>query len=65
MRLVGYDPAMLVLAMDEATKTTIAYVIVWFVAFPALVTALIGIALFHTYREHAENEANRRRNPRP
>jgi hypothetical protein len=52
---------MLILAMDEATKTTIAYVVVWFVGFPALVTALIGIALFQTYKERAENVANRRR----
>jgi hypothetical protein len=51
---------MLMLAMDEATKTTIAYVVIWFVAFPALVTALIGVALFQTYKERAENEAFRR-----
>jgi hypothetical protein len=56
---------LLMFAMDEATKTTIAYVVVWFIGFPALVTALIGIALFQTYREHAENEANRSRNQRP
>jgi hypothetical protein len=64
-RLVVYDRTMLMLAMDEATKTTIAYVVLWFIAFPALVTALIGVALFQTYKEHAENVANRRRNPRP
>ena len=56
---------MLMLAMDEATKTTITYVAIWFVLFPALVTALIGVALFQTYKEHAENQANRRRSPRP
>ncbi len=59
-----YDPAMLLFALDEAATTTIVYVILWFVAFPALVTALIGVALFQTYKEHAENQANRRR-PRP
>ena len=55
-----YDRTMLMLAMDEATKTTIAYVVLWFVAFPALVTALIGVALLQTYKERAENEAFRR-----
>ena len=54
-----YDRRMLILALDEAATTTIVYIIVWFVAFPALVTALIGIALFQTYKERAENEANR------
>jgi hypothetical protein len=60
---VGYDPAMLILALSEAAKTTITYVIVWFVAFPALVTGLIGVALVQTYREWTENQENRRRPP--
>jgi hypothetical protein len=60
-----YDPGMLILAMDEATKTTITSIAIWFVLFPALVTALIGVALFQTYKEHAENQENRRRSPRP
>jgi hypothetical protein len=51
---------MLLLALSEAAKTTIAYVVIWFVAFPALVTGLIGVALFQTYRERAENVENRR-----
>jgi hypothetical protein len=54
---------MLLLALSEAAKTTIVYVIVWFVAFPALVTALIGVALVQTYREWQENQENRRRPP--
>ena len=58
-----YDQAMLILALSEAAKTTIAYVVLWFVAFPALVTALIGVALFQTYKERAENLENRRRPP--
>jgi hypothetical protein len=62
-RTVGYDPAMLILALSEAAKTTIVYVIVWFVAFPALVTGLIGVALVQTYREWLENQENRRRPP--
>ncbi len=48
---------MLMFALDEAAKTTITYVIIWFVLFPALVTALIGVALFQTYREHQENQS--------
>lgn len=54
---------MLILALSEAAKTTIVYVAVWFVAFPALVTGLIGVALFQTYREWTENQENRRRPP--
>jgi hypothetical protein len=56
-----YDPGMLMFALDEAATTTIVYILIWFVAFPALVTGLIGIALFQTYKERAENQANRRR----
>jgi F0F1-type ATP synthase membrane subunit b/b' len=54
---------MLLLALSEAAKTTIAYVIVWFVAFPALVTGLIAVAIVQTIRERQENIANRRRPP--
>jgi F0F1-type ATP synthase membrane subunit b/b' len=55
---------MLILALSEAATTTIVYVIVWFVAFPALVTGLIAVAILQTYRERQENIANRRREPR-
>jgi hypothetical protein len=51
---------MLILALSEADKTTIAYVIIWFVGFPALVTGLIGVALVQTYREWTENQEHRR-----
>jgi hypothetical protein len=51
---------MLLLALSEAAKTTIAYLVLWVVAFPALVTGLIGVALFQTYRERSENVENRR-----
>jgi hypothetical protein len=54
---------MLVLALSEAAKTTITYVAVWFVAFPALVTGLIVFALVQTYREWMENEESRRHRP--
>jgi Na+/proline symporter len=61
---VLYDPLMLMFALDEAATTTIVFVLIWFVVFPALVTGLIGIALFQTYRERAENEAYRSRRRR-
>ena len=51
---------MLILALSEAAKTTIAYVVVWFVAFPAVVTGLIGVAVFQTYREWLDNQESRR-----
>jgi hypothetical protein len=54
---------MLFLAMSEAAKTTIAYVAVWFVIFPAIVTGLIAVAVIQTLREHAENQRNRLRRP--
>ena len=52
---------MLMLAMDEATKTTITDIVIWFIGFPALVTGLIGVAIAQTVRERQENLANRRR----
>ena len=51
---------MLILALSEAAKTTIADVVIWFVAFPALVTGLLVFALAQSYREWMENQANRR-----
>jgi hypothetical protein len=61
---VGYDPRMLILALSEAAKTTIAYVAVWFVAFPALVTGLIVFAIVQTYREWMANQESKV-HPRP
>ena len=54
---------MLVLAMSEAAKTTISIIVIWGIAFPALVTGLIVVGLAQTYRERSENQANRRRPP--
>ena len=45
--------------MDEATKTTIVYIGVWFVGFPALVTGLLAVAFVQTLRERADNQRNR------
>jgi hypothetical protein len=52
---------MLLLALSEAAKTTIVYVLVWFVVFPAIVTGLIAVAIVRTYGEWQENQQNRRR----
>ena len=54
---------MLILAMSEAAKTTIAYIAIWFVLFPALVTGLIAVAVIRTMGERAENERNRLHRP--
>ena len=42
---------MLIVALSEAAQTTIVYVLVWFVIFPAIVTGLIAVAVIQTYRE--------------
>ena len=52
---------MLLIALSEAEQTTIVYVIIWFIGFPALVTGLIAVALVETYRERQQNLENRRR----
>ena len=51
-------------ALTDAQSYTIAAVAVWFVIFPAFVTALIGVAVAGVLRERTENEeeaARRRR----
>ena len=51
---------MLILALSEAAKTNISIIVIWGIAFPALVTGLIAVGLAQTYREWAENQANKR-----
>ena len=46
----------LVFALSPAWAYDIAAVAVWFVIFPAFVTALIGFAIAGTLRERVENE---------
>ena len=50
-------------ALSDAAEYTIAAVAVWFVIFPAFVTALIAFAVAGALRERTENqeEAARRR----
>jgi predicted anti-sigma-YlaC factor YlaD len=49
-----------VILLSEAWKTTLAQGSIWFIFFPALVTALIGYAIVQARGEKAENDSNRR-----
>jgi hypothetical protein len=51
-------PAMLLLALSEAAKTTITSVAVWFVVFPAIVTGLIVFAVVQALGEARQNREN-------
>jgi hypothetical protein len=42
--------------MSPALETTIVYVAVWFVIFPAIVTGLIVVAIIRTIGERRENQ---------
>jgi hypothetical protein len=46
---------MLLLALSEAAKTTITYVALWLVVFPAIVTGLILFAIVQALGEAREN----------
>ena len=56
---IGF-PAMLIFALDQATTTTIVYIFIWGIAFPALVTGLIVYAIVQARGEKQDNEENRR-----
>lgn len=49
-----------VIALSEAWKTSLADIVIWGVAFPALVTALIIFAIVQARGEKADNESHRR-----
>jgi len=49
---------MLLFALSEAAKTTIAYVAIWFVIFPAIVTGLIVFAIVQVLGEARQNRKN-------
>ena len=55
---------MLLFALSEAAETTIVFLFLWVVLFPALVTGLIAFALYQTFTERRENVENHRY-PRP
>ena len=45
---------------DAALTTTLVYILVWFVLFPAFVTALIAYAVIVARGEKTENDENRK-----
>jgi hypothetical protein len=51
---------MLLLALSEAWTTTIVYVLIWVILFPAFVTGLIVYAIIVARGEGADNDENRR-----
>ncbi len=52
---------MILLAISEALATTIVYVLIWFVLFPAFVMGMIVYAIAVALGEARENEAERQR----
>jgi hypothetical protein len=50
----------IVIFADEALTTTLVYVLIWFVLFPAFVTGLIVYAIVVARGEKTENDENRR-----
>lgn len=52
---------MILFAISEALATTIVYVLIWFVLFPAFVMGMIGYAIVVALGEARENEAERQR----
>lgn len=50
-----------VLALSHAWQTTITDIVVWGIAFPALVTGLIVYAIVQALGERRDNEATRNR----
>jgi hypothetical protein len=51
----------IILALSQAWTTSIVDIVVWVVAFPALVTGLIVYAVVQALGERRENEAARNR----
>jgi hypothetical protein len=46
---------MLLFALSEAAKTTITFIAIWFVVFPAIVTGLIVFAVVQSLGEARQN----------
>ena len=51
---------MIAIFADAALTTTIVYILVWFVLFPAFVTGLIAYAVIVARGEKTENDENRK-----
>jgi hypothetical protein len=57
--LPRYAPPVLLLALSHASKNTIAMIVVWFVAFPALAHGLIVYAAAQIASEREQNRRYR------
>jgi flagellar basal body-associated protein FliL len=51
---------LLLFALSDATKTTIVFVLLWVILFPAFVTGLIAFAFVMSRGEAADNNEARR-----
>jgi hypothetical protein len=51
---------MLLFGLSDAAQTTIIFLLIWVVVFPAFVTGLIVFAFVMSRGEAADNEQNRR-----
>jgi hypothetical protein len=51
---------MSIFALSDAAETTIVYLAIWVVIFPAVVTGLIAFAIAQSLGEKRENDASRR-----
>ena len=51
---------LLLFALSDAAQTTIIYILIWVILFPAFVTGLIAYAFVISRGEAADNEENRR-----
>jgi hypothetical protein len=51
---------LLLFGLSEAASTTIVYILIWVILFPAFVTGLIAYAFIISRGEAADNEENRR-----
>jgi hypothetical protein len=50
---------MSIFALSDAAETTIVYLAIWVVIFPAVVTGLIAFAIAQSLGEKRENDAER------
>ena len=51
---------MLLFGLSDAAQTTIVYILIWVILFPAFVTGLIVYAAIVAKGEGSDNEENRR-----
>jgi hypothetical protein len=51
---------MLLFGLSDAAQTTIVYILIWVILFPAFVTGLIAFAFIMSRGEAADNRESRR-----